>query len=85
MYTAKEAREKVTEVKLKALAGIENKIKDAAEQGLECIWEDCLETIVIDELEKAGYKVTYHDNYTDFGEYCISWKEDKNGNQSKNY
>ena len=84
MYTAKEAREKVTEVKLKTLAGVENKIKDAAERGLSCIYVDYLEDCVIDELEKAGYKVTYHSTYPDFSEYSISW-ESPNGNQSKNY
>ena len=79
MYTAKEAREKVTEVKLKALAGIEKRIKDAAERGLSFIYVDSLEDCVIDELEKVGYKVTYHSTYPDFSEYCISW-ESPNGN-----
>lgn len=85
MYTAKEARERVKEIKLKGLEDVEKKIKAAVEQGSDCIWVDCLEDCVIDELEKAGYKVTYHSNYPDYSEYCISWKEELNGYQSKNY
>ena len=84
MYTAKEAQEKATEVKLRALAGIEKRIKDAAERGLGYIYVDSLEDCVIDELEKAGYKVTYHSRYPDWSEYSIHW-ESPNGNQSKNY
>lgn len=77
MITAKEAQEKVTEVKLKALAGIEKRIKDAAERGLSYIYVDFLEDCVIDELEKAGYKVTYHSRYPDWSEYSISWENER--------
>lgn len=85
MYTAKEARERVKEIKLKGLEDVEKKIKAAAEQGLSYIYIDSLEDCVIDELEKAGYKVTYHNRYPDWSEYSIRWEEDKNGYQSKNY
>ena len=74
MLSAKEAEQITTEVRLKALKTIEIKIRDAAEQGLGCIWVESLDSCVLSELEKSGYKVTYHSGYPDTGEYCISWK-----------
>lgn len=81
MFTAKEAQEIVTQVKLKTLSGIEKEIKERAEKGLTCIWRDYIEDCVIDELKNAGYKVNY---FSDTDEYKVSW-ESPNGYQSKNY
>ena len=77
MITANEARQIVTEVRLKALTAIEEQIKEAAAKGSTCIWVDCLEDCVITELEKAGYEVTYHSNYPDWSEYSISWEKER--------
>ena len=75
MIIAKEAKQITTEVRLKALKSVEDKIKNAAEQGLDCVWVEYLDSCVLGELEKAGYKVTYHTDCFDNGEYCISWKD----------
>lgn len=75
MITANEARQIVTEVRLKALTDIEEKIKNTAEKGDTYIYVSTLEECVITELEKAGYKITYHDRYPDWSEYCISWED----------
>ena len=69
MLTAKEAEQITKEVRLKALKTVEDKIKNAAEQGLDCVWVEFLDSYVLGELEKSGYRVTYHDT----SEYCISW------------
>lgn len=75
MLTAKEAEQITVEVRLKALKTVEDKIKNAAKQGLGCVWVEYLDSCVISELEKSGYKVTYHSSYPDTSEYCISWKD----------
>lgn len=75
MISAKEAEQITTEVRLKALKTIEDKIKGAAEQGLGCVWVEFLDSCVLSELGKSGYEVTYHSGYPDKGEYCISWKD----------
>ena len=77
MLDAKEARKISTEAKLKALDGIEKRIRERAEQGQDCIWVDYLENCVIKELENLGYKVTYHSGYPDTSEYCISWEYER--------
>lgn len=74
MITANEAKQIVTEVRLKALTDIEKRIKEAAAKGNTCIWVPTLEDCVMKELEKAGYEVTYHSNYPDWSEYSISWE-----------